>query len=149
MKRHRVGKSKKRHTLAKVPRSFKSDEGRTFAVGPGKHEESYPNDPSWWDEFPVLLDGKQVGWIRQDDYYSVKRDGKRDANSRWRGGVGQLMWAGGGEVPTGLGFDIGPCDTPEEALHKLGRSADEVLDWREGKRTPELEAQARPYRGAR
>ena len=55
---------------------------------------------------------------------------------------------GFGLVPVGEGYTVGRrlnVDSPTRSV----RSADEVLDWREGKRTPELEAQARPYRGAR
>ncbi len=141
-KRHKVGKAKKRHTLAKVPGSFQSAGGRTFYVGKGEHDAGYGD--RWSDRFPILMDGKEVGDIYQNTNYGLTKDGK----GRWQGSLNKLRWAGP-LAPTGLGFDVAAFDSPEDVLSAWGRNADQVLDWREGKRTPELEAQARPYRGAR
>jgi hypothetical protein len=140
VKRHRVGKSKKRHTLAKVPGSFKSHGGRTFYVGRGEHQERFPGDTSWSDTFPILLDGKEVGSITQGDGYGLTKDGKR----RWTGSLNKLRWAGA-LPPTGLGFDVSAFDSPEEVLQAWGRNADQVLNWREGKMTPEDTRQENMY----
>ena len=37
-------------------------------------------------------------------------------------------------APAGIGFDVASFDTPEKCLRAWGRSADQILDWSEGKR---------------
>lgn len=44
-----------------------------------------------------------------------------------------LYWRMAGDAPVGVGFDVAAFETLDECLTAWGRSADEILDWHEGK----------------
>ena len=109
--------------------SFKTKGGRTFTVGDGTHDERYKGDPLWSDCFPILLDGKPAGKLFWNENYGKTVDGK----PRWQASTRELYWSKAADAPTGVGFDVSAFDTAEECLKAWGRSADEILDWSEGK----------------
>lgn len=109
--------------------SFTSAGGRTFTVGEGEHEERFPLDTLWSDTYPILLDGKPAGKLFCSDRY-----GRTCGNlPRWHASTRELYWSKAADAPTGIGFDVAAFDTAEAACAAWARSADQILDWSEGK----------------
>lgn len=108
--------------------SFES-KGRSFYLSGGRHVERFPDDARWFDEWPIMFEGEPAGRLfRSHDY------GKTDGGlPRWHASITDLRWTKGRGAPTGIGFDVAAFDTAEEALAAWGRSADQILDWSEGK----------------
>jgi hypothetical protein len=109
--------------------SFTSPGGRAFTVGDGRHSGRWDGDSLWCDEWPVLLDGEQAGKLFRSLKYGTTADGQ----PRWHATIRQLYWDKAHDAPTGIGFDVAAFDTAEQALAAWGRSADQILDWFEGK----------------
>lgn len=124
------------------PKSFTSPGGRRFMVG--KNEPVKPRfkgDTFWSDNWPIYMDGKEVMSLSRNLTYGVGPEGK----PRWQGSLTKLNWSGG-LPPTGLGFDVSGCDTAAECLERMGRNADEVLDWREGKDVKSMYSKTGSYK---
>lgn len=110
--------------------SFVSPGGRTFTVEPGEHWERFPDDNLWHDGFPILFEGKPAGKLYRSESYG--RTAKGDP--RWQASTRDLFWtADVRDAPTGIGFDVAAFDTAEACLVAWGRSADQILDYAEGK----------------
>ena len=122
----------------KVPKSFRSPGGRRFTVSPRVERNArWEGDPLWSEKRAILRGKKQVGKLWESDKYGPDRP--------WQVTTRELSW--GGELPpTGIGFDGGPHATAAEALAEFGRIADEVLDWRDGKRVPSIYSKTGSYK---
>jgi hypothetical protein len=108
---------------------FTSPAGRAFTVGPGEHTERWPGDPLWHDAWPILHEGKPAGRLYRDLSY-----GRTEAGlPRWYATTRELYWAKASDAPIGVGFDVAAFDSALEGLASWGRSADQILDWAEGK----------------
>jgi hypothetical protein len=114
--------------------SFSSEGGRTFTVEAGLHSERWEGDPLWNDAWPIRLDGNKAGKLFRNLNYGVTAEGL----PRWHASTRELYWSKAGDAPTGIGFDVSAFDTPELALAAWARSADQILDWSEGKPVPSL-----------
>ncbi len=109
--------------------SFQSKGGRTFRINAGEHSERYIDDPLWSDSWPIEFDGKPAGILFRNLNYGLTADGK----PRWQASTRALYWSRSVDAPTGIGFDVAAFDTADEAVTAWARSADEILDWSEGK----------------
>jgi hypothetical protein len=105
------------------PRSFTSAGGRTFTIGPV--DRAGPRDPRWGELWPILYNGEQAGKLFQDGNYGP--------NLPWHASTRELYWKYASDAPTGVGFDVAAFATARQALDAWGRSADQILDWAEGK----------------
>lgn len=115
-------------------KTFTSKGGRTFTVKRGEHSERFPGDNLWDDTFPVFFEGKPAGKLFRSETYGKTADGK----PRWHASTRALYWAKATDAPTGIGFDVAAFDTAEECVTAWGRSADQILDWSEGKPVPSI-----------
>ena len=109
-------------------KSFKSQGGRSFTVSPGSHFERFKGDTVWHDEWPILHKGKPAGKLFRSLTYGLTEQGE----PRWHASVSGLRWMGDG-VPDRIGYDVAAFDTFKDAFEAWGHSADQILDWREGK----------------
>jgi hypothetical protein len=112
---------KKAMSNLKMPKSFTSPGGRRFSIG--GHEGS---EGPW---------GREDGWIIS---YQRKPAGKLFRNQTyrdlpWHASTRQIFWRFASDAPTGIGFDVAAFATLQEVLEAWGRSADQILDWAEGK----------------
>lgn len=128
----------------RIPKSLKSPGGRRFVVSP--HVEHikprFEGDTIWRESRAIRFKGKNVGTLHKSATYGPELP--------WLVTTRQLAWSGGEVPPTGLGFDGGPHATAKEALAEFGTIADEVLDWREGKRVRSIYSKTGYYqRGAK
>lgn len=111
----------------RVPKSFTSPGKRRFTVETRAHrEERYEGDPLWSERRDISRGGKVVGILWKSETYGP--------DLLWRDSTKAIRLTGGEYPPKGIGFDGGPHATAAEALAEFGRIADEVLDWRAGKR---------------
>jgi len=105
------------------PRSFTSASGRTFTLGP---PEALPsrvgNENQSW---PILYNGEAAGKLFHSGNYGP--------NLPWHATTRELFWKYASDAPTGVGFDVAAFATAQQALDAWGRSADQILDWAEGK----------------
>jgi hypothetical protein len=125
------------------PRSFTSPGGRHFTLGKAEHiKPRFKGDTFWSDTWPVLLNGKEVMSLWRNLNYGLGPTGK----PRWQGSLTKLQWSGGGLPPTGLGFDVSGCATAADCLERMGRNADDVLDWREGKEVKSIYSKTGSYK---
>jgi hypothetical protein len=102
---------------------------RQFTLSRGEHLEHYKNDVHWSDQWPILYQGKRAGILIRSLTYGTTAAGK----PRWHASTRELYWTHSPDAPTGIGFDVSAFDTAREALIAWGRSADQILDWEEGK----------------
>lgn len=111
---------------AQVPaRTFRSHGGRTFTVGPVQSTHPhYEGDPHWSDLYPILYNGQPAGKLFRSASYGPDKP--------WSATTRELYWKYAPGV-SGIGFDVAAFSTPQEALEAWGRSADQILDWHEGK----------------
>lgn len=109
--------------------SFVSVGSRRFTLSRGEHLARSTTDPLWSDQWPILFKGKRAGTLIRDLSYGLTADGK----PRWRASIRELYWSRASDAPTGIGFDVSAFDTAREALVAWGHSADQILDWEEGK----------------
>lgn len=116
-------------SLAPPLNSFTSDGGRTFTVDTGQHSERYRDDPLWFDVWPILFYGERAGKLFCSLDYGTGASGL----PRWRATTRELYWDRASDAPTGIGFDVAAFDTAEEACVAWARSADQILDWSDGK----------------
>jgi len=105
------------------PRSFTSAGGRAFTLGPANR--STPRDPRPGVLWPIFYNGAQAGKLFQDENYGPSKP--------WHATIRELYWKHAADAPTGVGFDVAAFATAEQALDAWGRSADQILDWAEGK----------------
>jgi hypothetical protein len=115
--------------LSAPANSFLSIGGRRFTLTRGEHLTRSPTDPLWSDHFPILFKGKRAGILIRSLTYGTTAAGK----PRWHASTRELYWTHSPDAPTGIGFDVSAFDTAREALIAWGRSADQILDWEEGK----------------
>jgi hypothetical protein len=105
------------------PGSFTSAGGRTFTLGPvDRSTPRYPRPGALW---PILYNGEQAGKLFQDENYGP--------DMPWHATTRELYWKFASDAPTGVGFDVSAFATAQQALAAWGRSADQILDWAEGK----------------
>lgn len=125
---------------AKVPKSFRSPGGRRFTVSPRveRNPPRFEGDSLWSEHRAILKGRKQVGKLWESEKYGP--------DLPWAVTTRELSWSGGDLPPTGIGFDGGPHATAAEALAEFGRIADQVLDWREGKRVPSIYSKTGSYK---
>lgn len=109
--------------------SFTSAGGRSFVVAPGSHEERWDGDALWTDVWSITHDGVPAGKLYRSLSYGTTASGE----PRWHATTRELYWNRAPDAPTGIGFDVAAFDSAEEALATWGRSADQILDWSEGK----------------
>lgn len=109
--------------------SFTSAGGRAFTIAPGEHSARYDGDPLWSDGWAILFDGKPAGRLYRSLRYGTTTDGA----PRWHASTRALYWAHASDAPTGIGFDVAAFDSAGEACAAWARSADQILDWSEGK----------------
>lgn len=110
---------------------FKSPGGRHFHVAAGADEHG---------GYPVRRGRKRVG--------TLWNDARSYPDNPWRVSTRQLAFAGA-VPPTGIGFDGSPKSTRAEALADFGRIADEVLDWRAGKKVRSIYSKTGFYQKAK
>ncbi len=123
------------------PKSFTSPGGRAFTLGTVETvKPRFKGDTFWSDTWPIFHEGKEIGSISRNLVYGTTTDGK----PRWQGSLTKLSWSGP-LPPTGLGFDVGGCDTAAECLARMGHNADQVLDWRAGKPVRSMYAKGGVY----
>jgi hypothetical protein len=108
---------------------FKSAGGRSFTAADGQRSERWTGDPLWVDAWPILFDGAEAGTLYRSLSYGTTADGA----PRWHASTRKLYWAKASDAPTGIGFDVAAFDSAEDALAAWSRSADQILDWSEGK----------------
>jgi hypothetical protein len=111
-----------------------SPRGRVFTLGKGERRERYPADPLWSESWPIFLGGVQAGMLYRNLSYGTAPNGL----PRWQASTRQLFWGRNPTPPTGLGFDVAAFDTAAECLDAWAASADQVLDWYEGKAVPNI-----------
>lgn len=104
--------------------AFPSKGGRRFTLADGAREERWKGDPLWSESWPILLDGEPAGTLFRSDNYGP---------GRWQASTRALYWRKAADAPIGVGFDVAAFDTAEECLAAWARSADQILDWAEGK----------------
>lgn len=109
--------------------SFTSVGGRAFTIADGAHSSRYEADPLWFDTWPILFDGAPAGKL----YRSLDYGRTADGQPRWHATIRELYWTHASGAPTGVGFDVAAFDTAEQACAAWARSADQILDWSEGK----------------
>lgn len=109
--------------------AFTTPGGRRFTLSRGTHSERFAGDTLWGDSFPILYDGKRAGLLFRSLSYGVTKAGK----PRWHASTRNLYWTHAPGAPTGIGFDVAAFDSARECLAAWGRSADQILDWEEGK----------------
>lgn len=117
------------HSLHAPLASFTSAGGRAFTIAPGTHSERWDGDSLWYDEWPILFDGEPAGKLYRDLKYGVTPSG----DPRWHATTRALYWSHAADAPTGIGFDVAAFDSAEDACAAWARSADQILDWNEGK----------------
>lgn len=108
------------------PKRFKSAGGRTFTLG--SMERTLPRfegDRKWSEMWPILYKSEPAGKLFRSDTYRAPLE--------WSATTRELVWKYASDAPTGIGFDVAAFATPQEALDAWGRSADQILDWSEGK----------------
>jgi hypothetical protein len=116
------------------PKAIVTPGGRRLTLGALEREKPrYKGDISWSDNWPVLLDGKEIASLSRNLNYGTTPEGK----PRWQGSLTKLRWLGS-VPPTGLGFDVSGCDSAKDCLRRMGHNMDQVFDWREGRETPSL-----------
>lgn len=126
--------------VERVPKSFKSPGGRRFIVS--SHIDRSASGPYRFAQSRAILKGgKQVGKLWESDSYGPELP--------WQVTTRELSWGGGGLPPHGIGFDGGPHATVSEALAEFGRIADQVLDWRAGKRVRSIYSKTGSYQKPR
>jgi hypothetical protein len=110
--------------------SFTSAKGRRFTLSRGERRpERFPGDTIGYDSFPILYEGKRAGLLFRSLNYGRTAKGK----PRWHASTRELYWTYAADAPTGVGFDVAAFDSARECLAAWGRSADQILDWEEGK----------------
>jgi hypothetical protein len=88
-------------------------------------DRSTPRDPRPGALWPILYNGEQAGKLFQDENYGPSKP--------WHATTRELYWKFASDAPTGVGFDVAAFATAQQALDAWGRSADQILDWAEGK----------------
>jgi hypothetical protein len=109
--------------------AFTSPGGREFTIADGEHSARYDGDPLWFDVWPILYNGEFAGKLYRDTSYGTTADGA----PRWHATTRDLYWSYASDAPTGIGFDVAAFDSAEAACSAWARSADQILDWSEGK----------------
>lgn len=109
--------------------SFTSPGGRAFTVEPGQHAARYDGDPCRFDAWLILFNGALAGRLYRSLSYGTTADGA----PRWHASTRQLYWLHASDAPTGIGFDVAAFDSAEQACAAWARSADQILDWSEGR----------------
>lgn len=109
--------------------AFSSVGGRQFTLAEGTHTERYAGDPLWSDQWPILYNGAPAGVLFRSLNYGLGPTGL----PRWQASTRKLFWAYAADAPRGVGFDVAGQDTAEECLAAWAHSADQILDWHEGK----------------
>jgi hypothetical protein len=110
--------------------SFTSVGGRRLTLSRGERRpERFPGDTIWCDSFPILYEGKRAGLLFRSLNYGRTAKGK----PRWHASTRELYWTYAADAPTGVGFDVAAFDSARECLAAWGRSADQILDWKDGK----------------
>ncbi len=118
------------NSTALTAHTFTSNGGRAFFIGEySRCDERFQDDPLWSETWEVLHGGSLAGKLFRSVTYGRTANGE----PRWHASATALWWARANDAPTGIGFDVAAFDTPEQALAAWARSADEILDWAEGK----------------
>ena len=108
------------------PKKFKSQGGRAFTVRSMKRiPPRFEGDSFWKETWPIFYKGKLAG--------KLFRSGSYRAPLEWHATIRELYWEYAPGAPPGIGFDVAAYATPQETLESWGRSADQILDWSEGK----------------
>jgi hypothetical protein len=116
--------------------TFTSEAGRVFTIDRGEHSERFHGDTLWTDTWPILHEGQPAGKLFRNLNYGKTAAGL----PRWQATTRELYWAKASDAPTGVGFDVAAFDTAEEAVAAWAQSADQILDWAEGKPVSSLYA---------
>ena len=125
--------------------TFSSVGGRQFTVAEGTHTERYSDDPLWCDSWPILFNGEPAGQLYRNLSYGLGPTGL----PRWQASTRKLYWAYAEDAPRGIGFDVAGLDTAAECLAAWANSADQILDWHEGKEIKSIYSKTGRYqRGA-
>lgn len=106
-------------------KSFLSKGGRTFTITTGVYEERFKGDTFAGTAFEISYEGKPAGILWRDTMYAAPLE--------WHASTRHLFWTRAADAPTGIGFDVAAFATIDEVLTAWARSADEILDWSEGK----------------
>jgi len=102
------------------PTGFRSAGGRTFTIGAS--ETLSPKQGQSWE---ILYNGEDAGKLWCDGNYGPSKP--------WHASTRGLFWRYASDAPTGVGFDVAAFATAQQALDAWGHSADQILDWFEGK----------------
>lgn len=104
--------------------SFTSPGRHRFQVGQGKRTESYPGDPHWREEWPVLYEGKRAGSLTRSTPFGQNKP-------RWDAYARELHRDRAASSPTrsGLHFDMGPFETVNEATAAFESMADRIFEY--------------------
>ncbi len=100
-------------------RSFLSKGGRVFTLEKGDKDA---RDGTCW---MILYEGQPAGMLWRDSMYAAPLE--------WHASTRQIFWRKANDAPVGIGFDVAAFATVDEVLTAWARSADEILDWNEGK----------------
>ena len=122
-------KPRKMTNVTPPVRSFTSPGGRRFTLRPGMCDGVWPGDPRRSISWRILYKRKDAGYLFRSAKYGLTADGQH----RYTASTRSLYWRFADGAPTGIGFDVAAFDTAGAALAAWGRSADEILDWHEGK----------------
>jgi hypothetical protein len=114
--------SQTRARMSTAPRSFLSPGGRRFTIKSHEHEEGRWGPEDRW---VISYGRKPAGTLLRGYPYS--------GDTPWSATTRQLYWRYAADAPTGIGFDVAAYETVGEVLRAWGRSADQILDWAEGK----------------
>lgn len=106
----------------KIPSTFTSPGGRRFTIAGHEKEDSPWGIKEQWT---ISYRGEPAGKLFRDSTY-----GK---GLRWHATTRQIYWRYASGAPVGVGFDVSAFATIGEVLKAWGRSADQILDWSEGK----------------
>lgn len=102
------------------PSSFTSPGRRTFTLGAVERSDRVGSE-TW----TILYNGEEAGKLFRSANYGP--------NLPWHASTRELFWKYASDAPTGVGFDVAAFATAQQALDAWGRSADQILDWSEGK----------------
>ncbi len=116
--------AKRSRKLAPPVKDFVSEGGRRFTVMPGEHSERYSGDKLGSSSWAIMYKGEPAGKLFSDTNYRGKP---------WHATTRELYWKYASDAPTGIGFDVSAFVIAEETLQAWGHSADQILDWSEGK----------------
>lgn len=113
--------------------SFTTPGGRTFKIRDGMHQPPrFKGDTiSPGTRWPIVYDGEEAGAL----YFDLLYDREKPS---FHASPNKLRWHFSADAPTGIGFDTSKHETLESVLASFAHSADEILDWHEGKRVESM-----------